>query len=333
MGRSRDRAVIKLSIWADHEWRELSPMARYLYLALLTSSSLSHCGVADWRPNRLAAIVGLTIEQVEQAGREMVASRHLVIDAATEEALIRSFVRNDGLMKQPNMAVAMAKAYAATASAAIRGVVVHEMNRLRADFPDLAGWAKPEAVELLAGASIDPSTYPLGNGSPDPSPNPSGNPSPDPSGKGQANPSVKGCPTTTTATTTKPPVVEGGVGGDVSRPKATGRKRPARALPDDWQPNEKHADLARERGLNLERESAQFRDHAAAKDRRMVDWDAAFRQWLNSSYAKPDPAAPATGKAASRLPRADELELPPDGLSPQEYYEWSLKQVEKRGQG
>lgn len=71
----------------------------------------------------------------------------------------------------------------------------------------------------------------------------------------------------------------------------SGRKRPKRALPDDWAPNDKHAELARTRGLDLHREAESFRDHAAANDRRQVDWDAAFRQWLNSPFAKVTPIA------------------------------------------
>lgn len=180
---AREYASIKLSIWNDDDWRDLSPLAKLLYLSLLTSSTLSHCGVADWRPARLAATVGMTTAEVEESGAELVDSLHLVIDEASEEVLIRSFVRNDGLMKQPKMAVAMASAHAAVASKAIRGVIVHEIKRLKKDHPDLHGWGSERASDLLGLRSVDPSTYPLGKGSVKGS------------GKGKATPTTKGSPT------------------------------------------------------------------------------------------------------------------------------------------
>lgn len=161
---AREYAQIKLSVWADDDWRTLSPLARYLYLTLLTSPTLNHCGVADWRPARIAALNGMSPEDVEAAGSELVAALYLVIDDESEEVLIRSFVRNDGLMKQPKMAVAMASAHAATASQTIRGVIVHELQRLREDYPDLSGWGSERASELLGLRSVDPSQYPLGKG-------------------------------------------------------------------------------------------------------------------------------------------------------------------------
>jgi hypothetical protein len=176
---AREYAQIKLAIWADDDWRDLSPMARYLYLTLLTSPTLSHCGVADWRPARIAALCGMTPDEVEEYGGELVAALYLVIDDESEEVLIRSFVRNDGLMKQPKMAVAMASAHAAVASQTIRGIIVHELKRLREDFPTLNGWGSERATELLGLRSVDPSSYPLGKGKATPF------------GKG----SIKGCPT------------------------------------------------------------------------------------------------------------------------------------------
>lgn len=62
-----------------------------------------------------------------------------------------------------------------------------------------------------------------------------------------------------------------------------GRKRSAKPLPDDWQPNAGHAEQARLLGVDLAFQVEQFRNHAEANDRRQVRWDAAFRQWLNNA--------------------------------------------------
>jgi hypothetical protein len=62
-----------------------------------------------------------------------------------------------------------------------------------------------------------------------------------------------------------------------------GRKRPATPIPDDWKPNEGHAELAHRLGVDLAFQAEQFRNHAEANDRRQVRWDATFRQWLNNA--------------------------------------------------
>ncbi|MCU1680956.1 MAG: 57, gp57 [Amycolatopsis sp.] len=138
-------------MWSDDDFRALTPAAQHAYMLIMTSPTLSYCGVADWRPRRIAALArGWTVEAVEAAAAELVAGRYLVIDEDTEECLVRSFVRNDGLMGRERMATAMAKAFALVASSRLRGVVVHELKRLRDDFPDLGGWDSVRAVELLA---------------------------------------------------------------------------------------------------------------------------------------------------------------------------------------
>lgn len=61
--------------------------------------------------------------------------------------------------------------------------------------------------------------------------------------------------------------------------KTAARKRPATHLPDDWKPTEQHWEK-RHDGIDVEREAQAFRLHAEANDRRQVNWNAAFSQWL-----------------------------------------------------
>ena len=46
----RDYAQVRLSIWNDDDFRELSPAAQWLYFLLLTHPTLTSAGVGDWRP-------------------------------------------------------------------------------------------------------------------------------------------------------------------------------------------------------------------------------------------------------------------------------------------
>lgn len=64
-------------------------------------------------------------------------------------------------------------------------------------------------------------------------------------------------------------------------PRARAREHP---LPDSWLPTDKHLELARSRGVDVELEAESFRAHAQTHDRRAANWDAAFRNWLLKAH-------------------------------------------------
>lgn len=155
---ARDRANIRTDIWNDDDFRRLSTQAQLLYLQLLTSATLTYAGVADWRPKRLAALAaGRTPKQTEDAARELEEGLFVVIDEDTEEVLIRSFLKHDGLLQKPNVTKAMVTAYGQVYSLTLKGVIVHELNRLHDKFPDWRGFVLPEVQALLGNRSVNPS--------------------------------------------------------------------------------------------------------------------------------------------------------------------------------
>lgn len=81
----------------------------------------------------------------------------------------------------------------------------------------------------------------------------------------------------------KPAKAQKPTGGRTRAPDGRPRTpaaRPRRPLPAGWAPNDQHREQARELGVNVEAEAERFRNHAAAKGRMLVDWDAGFRIWL-----------------------------------------------------
>jgi len=72
-----------------------------------------------------------------------------------------------------------------------------------------------------------------------------------------------------------------------------GRKRPKTAIPQDWKPSASHETYASERDLDLSTEAFRFRNHAVSVDRRCVNWNSAFTNWL--SNAKPAPKQKSAG--------------------------------------
>lgn len=157
---AHDHARINLAIWGDDDFTdELSPAAQHLYFALWTSPGRSYCGTGNWHPGRLTQLArGWTVTDVEAAAAELSAHLFLIVDPLTDEYLLRSWIKHDGLWRTPNMAVSVAMARLEVASKTLRGVIVHEVRKLAAANPDAAGWKRPAVVDMLAQKSVDPGT-------------------------------------------------------------------------------------------------------------------------------------------------------------------------------
>jgi len=162
---AREHARIQTAIWLDDDFLDLTPEAQHLYLVVTTQMSLNFCGVTAWHPGRLSQLAaGWSVAKVEAAAAELSAGLYLVIDETTGEVLVRSFIRNDGLLSSPNIAKAMFRKFSEIGSRAIRAVVVYELNRLYAEQPLLKGW--DSCRELLDKRATDPRELPLFNPSP-----------------------------------------------------------------------------------------------------------------------------------------------------------------------
>jgi hypothetical protein len=147
---ARDRANINTNIWTDQDWRELPKGAKYLYQLLLTHGSLNYAGVADWRPNRIAALSpDDTVEAVREAATALQEAHFVYADDDTEEILIRSFLRHDGLLKQPKLSISMVTACGAISSTPIRQIISFELARLFEEHPDWAAFRQDKVMSLV----------------------------------------------------------------------------------------------------------------------------------------------------------------------------------------
>lgn len=252
---ARDRANVFTDIWADTDWRQLSESAQRLYLLLLTHDTLNYAGVADWRPKRLVPLSrSTTIESLSESAEELESKGFIVIDEDTDEVLVRSFVKHDGLMKSPNLAAAMASAYGGTASRKIREVIAFEAQKLHAREPELKGWGK--AKTILSEPSRDVFDQPFEK------------PSLEPFGKGLTEPFEKPSRTATATTTSS------------KEDRRGSRRAPETPMPDDWKPTESHIAKAKEENLDIKHEADVFASDALAKDKRFRNWNMAFNTWL-----------------------------------------------------
>lgn len=154
---ARDHARIHLDIWGDDDWMDLPVDAQMLYFTLYTSEGRTLCGSHEWNPKRLAQRAGdWTVGRIEAAAEVLSRDLFLIIDTNTDECLLRSWIKHDGLWRTPNMAVSVANARGSLASKVLRGVIVHEVQKLRSADPKSSSWQKPAVQSMLNQKAINP---------------------------------------------------------------------------------------------------------------------------------------------------------------------------------
>lgn len=259
---ARDYAKVWLRITEDADFRALTRGPQHLYLMLLLSRTVNSAGVADWRPKRMSVIAhGWTEQQIEADAAALESGRFIVVDRASEEVLLRSFVRHDGVMAGPKTAQGMASAYRRIASLTVRASVLNELVRLRQELPDSKAWEVPDVAEILRPV-VDPE-YP--GSIPGVSEGVSEGVSRKyPDGMPQVSPS-------SIPLTSKPLLQSAGA------PKP--RRKPETVMPDDWSPKPIHHEHAKP-GVDIAAEEQRFRVWVEANDRRYRNWDAGFSNWL-----------------------------------------------------
>jgi hypothetical protein len=272
---ARDRANLRIDLWADEDWRKLSMGAQHLYMLILSHSTLNYAGVADWRPGRLAALTsGRTPDDIKRDAQELSAASFIYADEMTEEVLIRSFLRHDGVIKHPRLHVSMAKDYAGISSDDIRAFIAFEAQKLHGEIPTLALWEDARVQTILKATARDlkAETQAVAKVIPDSLAKPLPK---------ESNSDSKGT-TTATATEAKASLFEA---------EAT-RDRP---LPNSWAPTAAHIERAKEAGIDVIEQAEFFKLHAETHGRLCVSWNAAFTTWLK----KAKPSAPTKPAASS----------------------------------
>lgn len=281
---ARDRANINTNIWTDTHYRTLNRDQQWLYELLLTHPELSYAGVTDWRPGRLAQFAAGTSKQdIERIGAQLQAEKFIFIDEETEEVLIRSFTRHDGLLKQPKLTISMVNAYGAIASNSIREVFVHELSRLFKETPSVKAFENEKVLALLKLPARSMDAFTLGFTpeltlpfTPDVTPRFTPN-----AAQAQALPT-----STTTSTTTS--------SNEEEKITPANRKTPC---PPNFPITEAMASWARENNIaaDLNDQTSRFLDHHGSKGTKFVDWTRAWQNWMRNSkeWAKPqaDPNA------------------------------------------
>lgn len=301
---ARDHTRIHTDIWGDDDWLDLSPQAQHLYFVLYTGPP-SFCGAGDWQPKKVAARArGWTAEDVNTAAAELQDGLFLLLDLDTDEYLLRSWIKHDGLYRVQNMAVSIANARAALASRKLRGVVVFEVSKLRETEPKLESWNKDAVIKMLSQNVVDPESQQW------PSPWVSS------SASGKASPWVSGSPPedaspsdSSRATPSPAPATNSNSSTEGPRKRGPNRKR----IPDDYMPQRSNVDKIRAEfpeitDTVLKSVHEDFCLYWRGQGKPMADWDATWLRWMRKELAKHTPGrSPSAGGQVHKLRSYAEL--------------------------
>lgn len=134
----RDHGRIRWAIWSDDDFRALRGEDQRLFMLLLSQPGLSYAGVVPYTITRWARLASdSTVVKLRKSVNALEADRFVVLDESTEELLVRSFIRHDGLLDSPNICRAAVRDFTAVASPLLRAVIVCEVVRLMDEDPRL----------------------------------------------------------------------------------------------------------------------------------------------------------------------------------------------------
>ncbi|MGL5908711.1 MAG: hypothetical protein ACRCZP_01840, partial [Phycicoccus sp.] len=150
---------------------------KLLYIAVLLEPTVNQAGVGARRVSRWAREAEMTEAEVEKALIGLDEKRYVLVDEETDEILVRTIIRRDGVAEKPNVLWAAVRQAVLVESPRLRKVLAGELRKLPAAPPPktLASgktfvYADPHAVaDTLDPTPPDPAQEPVDNSPENPS--------------------------------------------------------------------------------------------------------------------------------------------------------------------
>lgn len=129
---ARDHGRVLCAIWRDRDFRQRSIAAQRLYMLLLSQTNVNNAGVLPLQVSKWAKGCDQTrSDDIQAALDELAEHRFVFYDEDTEEALIRSYMRNDGVMKHKYIWTNALRCAEHTESPVLREALAEELLRTR----------------------------------------------------------------------------------------------------------------------------------------------------------------------------------------------------------
>ncbi len=151
---ARTHGRIMAAIWNDADFIAMRGSAQRMFMFLLSQPDLSHAGLLPMRVRRWSTKAGDLSPGGVQDELDYLRDRgFVVIDAETEEVLIRTFVRNDGVYKQPKVMLRLREDAKQIESALLRSAFRDELPRL--PLQELAVGTRAVVADIVADLTED----------------------------------------------------------------------------------------------------------------------------------------------------------------------------------
>ena len=138
----REFARIGTDMPHEDSIKALNVAPQWLYDRLLLRDEMSRCGVVPYRPALWSELApDATETKIRKWVRDLTANDppHVIVDERYQEAFVRTYVRHDGLLGQPNVVANMCSDFYLIASERIRVAFLREFRRIW-DLPILDTW-------------------------------------------------------------------------------------------------------------------------------------------------------------------------------------------------
>jgi hypothetical protein len=157
--KSRENPIINTLAF-----KSLSVGAQWVFFTALGEGP-RRCGIVDVWPKRISKLSTTTTEDdVVQGAKELDRAGVAYFDDTTDELLFPGYLTEVTNVKNSRHVIAVVNSVQGVASHKLVGLVIHELQALRAEQPEAAIWDDPRVVELMARPAIDPTNLAGGAG-------------------------------------------------------------------------------------------------------------------------------------------------------------------------
>lgn len=128
---AREFGKLWFSMFQDDDFCEQPLLDKMVYLAMLGQPSVNYAGLTPMSLRRLRkACAPATEREIKAALVRLERKRYIFTDSDSEEQLIRSFIRNDEVWKQPNMMISALRSAGHVESRKLASVLLSELDKV-----------------------------------------------------------------------------------------------------------------------------------------------------------------------------------------------------------
>lgn len=122
---------VQESIWRNPEFRALPRSAQTMYCQLITQKEIDKAGMLPYQPTKwVKACDDMTLADLIADLKVLETANFIIVDEDTDEVLVRSYMRNAGVVAIPNVLKNALKSAALVESEPCRRALAEELRRI-----------------------------------------------------------------------------------------------------------------------------------------------------------------------------------------------------------